>query len=107
MYDAVLEPGAARVLEAVRFGERLQGAIAVITAEGRIDAQSAEGKIVAEISRRARERGVPVHAIVGQRDLDEPSRCALGIDSIVEAQSLEAIVSCAESIGRGLRTQRL
>jgi glycerate kinase len=107
VHDAALEPGAARVLDALRFGERLQGAVAVIAGEGRIDAQSAEGKVVAEISQRARRHGVPVYVIVGQRELDEASRLALGIDSIVEAQTLDAIAAQSESIARGLRTHRI
>src|SRR3954447_1355306 len=50
---ADLEPGAPYVLDAVRFDERLRGAVGVIAGEGRIDEQSVMGKIVGEIGERA------------------------------------------------------
>jgi glycerate kinase len=101
-HDAQLELGASFVLDAVDFDARLRGSAAVIAGEGRIDAQSAEGKVVGEISRRAQHHGVPVHAIVGRCEVDRTSQCALRIESIHEAQTLEAIVDRSESIGRQL-----
>ena len=63
--DAVLEPGAPWVLDALGLDARLAGAGAVVVGEGRLDATSTQGKIVGEIARRAAAFGVPVHAIVG------------------------------------------
>jgi glycerate kinase len=53
---AELQPGAPYVLDALGFDERLRDADAIVVAEGRIDAQSAMGKIVGEIAGRARRR---------------------------------------------------
>ncbi|MET0341528.1 MAG: glycerate kinase [Polyangiales bacterium] len=57
--------GAGLVLDAVSFDARLADADLVITAEGRIDGQSAEGKVVGEVCRRAAHHGVAVVALAG------------------------------------------
>jgi glycerate kinase len=57
--------GAARILDLLGFDRLLTTVDAVITGEGRLDAQTGHGKLVSETVRRARERGVPVHAVVG------------------------------------------
>lgn len=62
---ASLRRGVEIVLDVVGFDALLDGADAVITGEGRIDAQSMHGKVVGGVARRARRKGVPVFAIVG------------------------------------------
>jgi len=54
------------------FDEKLAAADLVLTAEGSIDAQSAQGKIPAEVASRARVLGVPVILLAGNigRDAD-------------------------------------
>ena len=64
---ADLVPGAAFVLDAVGFDARMRAARAVVTGEGRLDSQSLAGKLVSEVATRARQAGVPCHAIVGTR----------------------------------------
>lgn len=59
------EAGAAWVLDAVGFDERLRTARAVVTGEGAWDAQSSMGKVTGEVVRRAREAGVPVLLVAG------------------------------------------
>lgn len=63
--DARLRSGADIVLEAARFTERLRHADLVITGEGRVDAQSAYGKLTQAVTTAAREARVPVAAIAG------------------------------------------
>src|SRR5262249_4274794 len=63
--DARLVSGAQLVLEALRFDARLTGATLVITGEGRIDRQSAYGKLTLAVTEAARRRGVPVAAVAG------------------------------------------
>lgn len=60
-----LERGIDLVLDALRFEEHLVAADYVFTGEGRIDAQTPNGKVVAGISRRAKAAGVPVVAFAG------------------------------------------
>ena len=66
LLGARLESGIDLVLDAAGFDERLKDASLVITGEGRIDAQSAQGKAVSGILRRAQRAGVPVIAIGGR-----------------------------------------
>lgn len=63
--DARLRSGAEIVLEAARFAERVRMADLVITGEGRIDAQSAYGKLTQAVTQAALRAGVPVVAISG------------------------------------------
>ena len=63
---AKLQMGIDVVLDTLGFEERLQLASLVFTGEGRIDSQSARGKVVAGVARRAKQAGVPVIALVGE-----------------------------------------
>ena len=63
--DARLVSGAALVLDAVGFAQRLEGVTLVITGEGRIDGQSVYGKLTQAVTQAARARGVPVLAVAG------------------------------------------
>jgi glycerate kinase len=100
-FGAHLIPGAATVLGLLRFDDRLERADAVISGEGRFDRQSLEGKLVGEIARRCRAAKVPLHAIVGQMALEPGERDRLGLASVAEAGSLDAIEAAAERISSG------
>lgn len=63
--DARLRSGAEIVLEAARFADRLRTADLVITGEGRVDSQSAYGKLTQAVAEAAGRAGVPVVAISG------------------------------------------
>ncbi len=65
---ADLVPGGAWVLDAVGFDATLAQAEVVVTGEGAFDAQSGMGKVVGEVIRRARSRGVPVLLVAGTVD---------------------------------------
>jgi glycerate 2-kinase len=95
---AELVPGAAFVLDLLDFDRRIHAAHAIVTGEGRLDQQSLAGKAVSEAATRARQSGVPCHAIVGERDLDAFGARILDLQAILEAGTLEAI----ESAGRRL-----
>ena len=98
-YGARLVPGAAFVLGVLGFDRRLAGAGAVITGEGRLDPQTLEGKLVAEIARRGKRAGVPVHAIVAEDALGPEQGRALGLASVEVAGRRVAISQAAERIG--------
>jgi glycerate kinase len=55
---AELVPGAATLLDLLRFDERLAEVDLVVTGEGAVDATTAEGKAPGEVARRAAERRV-------------------------------------------------
>lgn len=59
------EPGVERVLSLVGFDRLLQDADLVVTGEGRLDAQTARGKVVAGVAAACARAGVPCVAVVG------------------------------------------
>jgi glycerate kinase len=102
VFGASLRPGAAFVLDALNFDPRMRAARAVLTGEGRLDRQSMEGKAVGEVCVRARQAGVPTHAIVGARDLDDFDARILDLQTIDEAGTLETIEVAARRLGESL-----
>jgi glycerate kinase len=97
-FGAELYPGAPFVLDALRFDERMGAARAVVTGEGRLDRQSLAGKALAEVATRARQAGVPAHAVVGSRALDRFEQRILDLQTVLEASTVEEI----EQAGREL-----
>ncbi len=91
--DAELVPGAAFILDAVGFDARMRAARAVVTGEGKLDEQSLVGKVVSEVATRARQSGVPCHAIVGTRRLDAMGARILDLDRVLEATNLEEMAA--------------
>ena len=66
LLGARMKSGIDLVLDAAGFDTQLQDANLVITGEGRIDAQTASGKVASGILRRAQAAGVPVVAVGGR-----------------------------------------
>ena len=62
---ARLEPGAALVLDVLRFDDHLEGATAVLTGEGAVNPQTLRGKAPWEVHRRARAQGIPTLILAG------------------------------------------
>ncbi len=87
-FGAELVPGASFVLDAIGFQARMRSARAVVTGEGRLDRQSLAGKAVSEVATRARQAGVPCHAIVGTNELDTFGARVLDLDTIFEASTV-------------------
>jgi glycerate kinase len=98
---ARLVPGAAFVLDALGFDPRMRAARAVVVGEGRIDEGTLEGKAAAEIAVRARQAGVPAHAIVGVNLLDRFDARILDLQTITAAGDLRAL----ERAGRDLASR--
>jgi glycerate kinase len=63
--EAALRPGAELVLDVLELERHLDGADLVLTAEGRIDAQTAHGKAPAAVAARAKAHGIPCIALAG------------------------------------------
>jgi len=80
---ATLETGIDLVLDAVNFEERLEGIDLVITGEGKLDGQTAYGKVPVGVSRRAKKQGIPVLAIAGDVDDDIEAVYDNGIESVM------------------------
>ena len=95
---ARLVPGAAFVLDAIGFDELMRAARFVVTGEGRLDAQTLEGKACAEVATRARQGGVACHAVVGRNELDPFRARVLDFGLVLEAGDEPAL----EAAGRRL-----
>ncbi len=95
---AELVAGAQFVLDAVEFDRRMRAARAVVTGEGKLDQQSLAGKVVSEVSTRARQAGVPCHAIVGTRELDSFGVRVLDLQAVLEAGTPRQITAAARRL---------
>jgi glycerate kinase len=79
---AALRPGAELVLDLLALDRHLADANLVLTAEGRIDAQTASGKAPAAVAARARAHGLPCIAIAGGIGEDLVPLHDIGIDAV-------------------------
>ena len=77
MLGAELVPGAELLLDAIGFDGLLAGVDLVVTGEGKLDAQTGSGKAVAAVARRAAAAGVPVVALAGRVEVDDPTTIGL------------------------------
>jgi glycerate kinase len=100
--EARLEPGAPFVLAALRFEPRLRAARAVVVGEGRLDRGTLEGKAPAEVAIRARQGGVPAHAIVGINDLDLFDARLMDLGLIYEARDEGELEQAGYDLARTL-----
>ena len=98
-HGARLSAGAAFVLDAVGFDQRLARADAVVSGEGRFDSQSLEGKVVGEIAARCERAGKPLHLVVGEDALgvDRPAVVA----SVTEAGTPAAMREAGRELAAG------
>jgi glycerate kinase len=106
VHNATLEPGARWVLDALDFDERMRASRAVVTGEGRLDEQTLEGKLVGEIGTRARQAGVPLHAIVGTDALDPFGKRIIDLQRTLVATTLAELEAAGEALGRDLAEGR-
>jgi len=90
--------GAGYMLDAVGFDARARESGFVVTGEGRLDAQSLDGKVCGEVATRCLHRGLPCHALVGQNALERSEQLTVELASVDEATTLEEL----EAAGRRL-----
>lgn len=102
VFGAQLVPGAAFVLDEVGFDARMRAARAVVTGEGRLDMQSLVGKVVSEVATRARQSGVPCHAIVGSRELDSMGARILDLHRVIEASTVQELEAAGTALAEVL-----
>ncbi len=80
---ADLKSGIETVLDLIDFDGLLEGTDLVVTGEGRMDWQSAFGKVPSGIGRRCRAKGVPAVAIVGGMGDGAEKIYEFGVESIL------------------------
>ena len=113
-FNAAIRPGIDLVLDAAGFDRAAASADLVLTGEGRLDAQSAYGKVPAGVAGRAKAAGTAaVVAIGGAIGEGAEALYACGVDEMVSTVdrivTLEQAMACAsESLERcTVRTMRL
>ncbi len=100
-FDARLRSGADAVLDAVRFDARAAAAGRVVTGEGRLDEQSAAGKLMSVVARRAHAAGAVPYAVVGQAAIaPAEAQAAIGIADVLEASTLAQLRAAGERLAR-------
>jgi glycerate 2-kinase len=105
-FDARLRSGGQVVLDAVGFGERARAARHVVTGEGCLDRQSADGKLSSVVTRRGRMAGALTHAVAGRLRLTDRELDDLGIGGLViEASSRAQLIEAGERLGRSLSSR--
>lgn len=80
---ANLQPGAEAVMELIGFDRQLRDADLVITGEGRLDGQTANGKVIYAVCRRCQAQGIPVVAIVGSLAAEAGDTAGWGLRSVM------------------------
>ena len=105
LMGAEIRSGIDFVLDLLKFDEKMVGSDLVITGEGRTDAQSAMGKAISALAKRARAAGVRVAVISGALGEGAEKMLALGVDDLVKAtpdgQSLEdALTHAADNLAK-------
>jgi len=100
--NAKLRPGIQSVLEILRFEEHLIGANFLITGEGKIDEQTASGKLISGVCDLAAKHQVPVIALCGTLLASEESIQQLGLKAafsiIKQPMSLEQALEQGEKL---------
>ena len=96
---AELKSGIEAILDLVGFDACLDGADLVITGEGRIDGQSAGGKVLSGVTRRVRPRGIPLICVVGGIDGSAAQAYDLGVTAMfsINREPLPLAESAARS----------
>lgn len=95
---AQLEPGAAFVLRALDADTRMRASRALVVGEGRLDPTTLDGKIAGELATRARQGGVPCHAIVGSDALDRFGHRMIDLQTVQEAPTVAALEAAGEAL---------
>ena len=90
-FGAEIRMGIETVLDAVSFEEIIGDVDVVITGEGKLDRQSLRGKVVIGVARRAKAKGVPVIAVVG--DIGEGAEGAYdeGVNAIFSTNRVHGL----------------
>ncbi|MEY8352779.1 glycerate kinase [Lachnospiraceae bacterium 54-53] len=95
---ANLNSGIETVLDLIEFDSLLDGVDLVITGEGRMDWQSAFGKVPSGIGMRCRAKGIPALAIVGGMGEGAEKIYEFGIESIIT--TINGIMPIEEAMER-------
>jgi glycerate kinase len=95
---ARLVAGVPFVLEALDFDERMRAAHALVVGEGRLDRGTLRGRVAGEIATRARQGGVPCHAVVAVDAIDRFDARILDLQAILRAGTIAELEDAGEAL---------
>jgi glycerate 2-kinase len=95
---ARLVAGAQFVLEALGFDARMRAARAVVVGEERLERATLRGRVTGEIATRARQSGVPCHAVTATDAIDRFDARILDLQAIVEAATVAELEAAGEAL---------
>jgi len=87
------------------YDERMRAARAVVAAAGVLSRESLTGTVISEVATRARQAGVPCHAVVAANRLEPFDQRILDLQLILEASTLPEIELSGCRIGQRLRDE--
>lgn len=93
-----LVAGAPFVLESLDFDARMRASRAVIVGERRLERATLRGRVVGEIATRARQSGVPCHAVAGSDAIDRFDARILDLQAILEASTVAELEAAGEAL---------
>ncbi|HEX2103405.1 MAG TPA: glycerate kinase [Solirubrobacteraceae bacterium] len=85
------ESGTRFVLDALGVDPRLRAARALVVGTGRLDERALRGAVEGELAVRARQAGVPCHAVVGENALDLFATRMLDLQRIAVARTADEL----------------
>ncbi len=94
LLDAKLQKGAEIVLECANFDKKLQSADLLITGEGRIDNQTAFGKLPQIVASKGKSQNVKCIAICGSSIADRETLKEMGIDEVYQLTDFAPLDEC-------------
>ena len=95
---ARLVAGAPFVLEALDFDTRMRAARALVVGEPCLDRTSLRGRVLGEMATRARQSGVPCHAVVGIDAIDRFDARILDLQAIIAATTVIELEAAGEAL---------
>ncbi|PPK81515.1 glycerate kinase [Lacrimispora xylanisolvens] len=102
--NANMKSGIETVLDLIQFDTLLEGVDLVVTGEGRMDWQSAFGKVPSGIGMRCKEKGIPAVAIVGGMGDGAEKIYEYGIESITT--TIQGAMPIEEAMERSVELYR-
>lgn len=102
--NANMKSGIETVLDLIQFDTLLEGVDLVVTGEGRMDWQSAFGKVPSGIGMRCKDRGIPAVAIVGGMGDGAEKIYEYGIESITT--TIQGAMPIEEAMERSVELYR-
>ncbi len=96
------QPALVSTLADPSYDAKMRAARAVITGMGRLDRRSLVGTLLSEVATRARQAGVPCHAVVGYSALTLFDMRILDLQLVLEANTLAELEAAGAELGAAI-----